>query len=188
MVELCEPSPKIDELMEILDELGDKPCVVAAESRKLIELAAKKLDKADVSYGLITGAIDAYDRQQALEQFQAGKLRVLLFTVKAGGTGLTMTAADTIIFLQRSWSMIDNKQAEDRVHRIGSEIHESIHVIDILCKDTVEEQQLLRLGNKMRRLDEITRDRATLLAAGRTIAHLDDEEGEILNSYLGIPE
>lgn len=187
-VELAEPSPKLDEFMAVLDELGDRPVVVAAEQRRLIELAAARLDKAGVSYGLITGAVDAYDRQQALESFQAGRLRVLLFTLKAGGTGLTMTAADTIVFLQRSWSMIDNKQAEDRVHRIGSEIHESINVIDIVTTDTVEETQIARLYDKARRLEEITRDRATLIAAGKSIVHLDVEENKIMNSFLGEPE
>jgi SNF2 family DNA or RNA helicase len=184
-VELTEPSPKLDELMAVLDELGDRPVVVASEQRRLIELAVTRLEKADISYGLITGTVDAYDRQVALEAFQAGKLRVLLFTLKAGGTGLTMTAADTIIFLQRSWSMIDNKQAEDRVHRIGSEVHEAINVIDIVTEGTVEEAQITRLYEKSERLEEITRDRATLLKAGRSIVHLDDEEATIMNTFLG---
>lgn len=188
LVHLAEPSPKVDELMVVLDELGDRQVVVAAEQRKLIELAARRLEKAGISHGLITGAIDAYDRQQALESFQAGKLRVLLFTLKAGGTGLTMTAADTMIRLQRSWSMIDNMQGEDRVHRIGSEIHEAINIIDIVTQDTVEEVQIERLYQKSRRLQEITRDRATLMAAGHSIVHLIDEENKILNSFLGEPE
>ena len=99
-----------------------------------------------------------------------------------------MTAADTIIFLQRSWSLIDNMQGEDRVHRIGSEVHEVINVIDIVTQDTVEETQILRLHEKQKRLEEITRDRATLLAAGKTIVHLDEEENKIMNSFLGEPE
>jgi len=184
-VELAEPSPKLDEFMAVLDELGDRPVVVAAEQRRLIELAAARLDKTQISYGLITGQVDAYERQRALEQFQAGRLRCLLFTLKAGGTGLTMTAADTMIRLQRSWSMIDNKQGEDRVHRIGSEIHEAINIIDIVTEGTVEEAQVTRLYEKSMRLDEITRDRATLLKAGRSIVHLDDEENKIMNSFLG---
>lgn len=184
-VELQEPSPKLDEFMAVLDELGDRPIVVAAEQRRLIELAATRLEKAGISHGLITGAVDAHARTAVLEEFQAGKLRVLLFTLKAGGTGLTMTAADTMIRLQRSWSLIDNMQGEDRVHRIGSEIHEAVHIIDIVTADTVEERQLLKLYDKQRRLEEITRDRATLLAAGKSIVHLDEEENLILNSFLG---
>lgn len=186
-VELCEPSPKLDELMVALEELGDRPAVVCAESRRLIELAATRLTKANVTHGLITGSVDEYDRTEALRAFQSGELRVLLFTLKAGGVGLTMTAADTMIRLQRSWSMIDNKQGEDRIHRIGAEKHESIQIIDIICTDTVEEQQVLRLHEKSRRLDEITRDRATLLKTGLGTTHLDDEEAQIINSFLGEP-
>lgn len=186
---LLEPSPKIDELMNILEDIGDKPVVVCAESRQLIDLAAARLKKANVSHGLITGPVPEYERHRTLAEFQAGKLRVLLFTVKAGGVGLTMTAADTIIFLQRSWSMIDNKQAEDRVHRIGSEIHESIHVIDIVARDTVEEKQIASLTEKFMRLQEIARDRIMIAAAESTgwspaTKALDDEEELILNSEL----
>lgn len=179
-VTLIEPSPKIDELEAILEELGSKQVVVCAEHRQLIDLAAARLQKKGISFGLITGPVSEYERQRALAEFQAGNLRVLLFTMKAGGTGLTMTAADTIIFLQRSWSMIDNKQAEDRVHRIGSEKWESIHVIDIVTRDSVEEGQISTLTEKFLRLQEIARDRATI---GESTA-LDEEEELILNSRL----
>lgn len=175
-VELTEPSSKIDELMDVLAELGDKQVVVCAQSRKLIELAAARLTAAGKSHGLITGKIPEYERQLNLRQFQESRLQYLLFTVQAGGVGLTMTAADTIVFLQRSDSMIDNKQAEDRVHRIGSERHESIHVIDIVTRDTVEERQVEMLHEKFLRLDEITRDRVTR----GTSVELDEEEEQIM--------
>lgn len=183
-VEVVEPSPKLDELEIVLEELGDKPVVICAEQRKLIELAARRLDKIKRSYGLITGNIPEYERQITLEKFQNSELQTLLFTMKAGGTGLTMTAADTIIFLQRSDSMIDNKQAEDRVHRIGSEVHESIHIIDIVCRDTVEEPQIASLTEKFMRLQEIARDRETLFRAGHTTETLDAEEATIMGMKL----
>jgi len=186
-VELTEPSPKVDELIAILDELGDKPVAVAAEHRKLIELAARRLDKEKIKYGLITGAVDEYERDRALNAFQAGDLRCLLFTLKAGGVGLTMTAADTLIRLQRSWSMIDNLQGEDRVHRIGSEIHNSVHIIDIVTDGTVELLQIARLTEKLERLEEITRDRFTLSQASQDISHLDQEAERIRSSFLGAP-
>jgi SNF2 family DNA or RNA helicase len=188
-VRLTEPSSKLDELEAVLDELGDKPVVICAQSRQLIDLAARRLDRRKESYGLITGTVPEFERRRVLAEFQAGQLNRLLFTVAAGGTGLTMTAADTIIFLQRAWSMIDNKQAEDRVHRIGSEIHESIHVIDIVTRGSVEEGQIARLTEKFLRLQEITRDRAMLLmgssnAAVYSAQHLDELEERILNSEL----
>lgn len=186
---LCDPSPKIDELEVVLEELGDKPVCVSAEHRQLIELAARRLDKLKISYGLLTGAQHEFEREVALRDFQAGKLRVLLFTIGAGGTGLTMTAADTMIRLQRSYSMILNHQGVDRVHRIGSEIHDQIHIIDIIAADTREENQLERLYEKAERLEEINRDRARLAAVGITahvsIEQLDEEERQILASNLG---
>lgn len=185
-VVLSKPSPKIDELVEVLEELTPKPLVVCAESRQLIMLAAQRLDELKISYRLIVGDMTTDQRDNALADFQAGRARVMLFTIKAGGVGLTMTRADTILFLQRSWSMLENKQAEDRVHRIGSEVHESITVIDLLAPGTVEETQLGSLGLKLQRLEEITRDRQALLQAGKreAVALLDLEEQQILASSL----
>lgn len=157
-VKLSEPSPKLDVLEEIIEELEGKQIAVAAVSRQLIDLAAARLDKAHISYGKITGHVSQADRQHVLDKFQDGKLQVMLFTIQAGGTGLTMTAADTIVFLQRSWSLIENKQSEDRVHRIGSEHHESVTVIDIVTSNSIEEDQIINLTEKMLILDDITRD------------------------------
>lgn len=182
---MCDPSPKLDALEELIDDI-DGSLVVAAESRQLIELAAKRLDKKKISYGMITGSISQFEREQALNAFQAKRLKVLLFTVKAGGTGLTMTAADTMIFLQRSWSMIDNLQAEDRVHRIGSEQHSAITYIDIVCQDTIEEMQIKRLHEKAQRLEEIVRDRERRILAGISAYDLIVEEEKITNSFLGM--
>lgn len=183
---LCDPSTKLDQLLEDLEDLGDVQVGVSAVSRQLIDLAAARLTKANIPFGLITGKQQLFEREVALRDFQAGKLRVLLYTVQAGGTGLTMTAAGTLIRLQRSWSMIDNLQGEDRHHRIGSEkLHDSIHIIDYVARDTVEEGQLQKLWEKSERLEEITQDRERLRAAGRGFADLDAEEASLMSSFLG---
>lgn len=153
------PSNKIDAFMDILAEHGlEHPLVACAQSRQLIELTSLRLEKAGIAHTLITGAQTADERNRALRDFQEGRVNVLLFTIKAGGTGLTMTRADTIVFLQRSWSMVDNLQAEDRVHRIGSEQHQSIHVIDIVAPGTIEEHQMTRINAKRELAREVTRD------------------------------
>jgi SNF2 family DNA or RNA helicase len=157
-VQLTDPSNKLDALEEIMDELGDKPVVVFAQSRQLIELASKRLEKDKVPHGMIVGGQTSAERQANIDRFQRGELRAILATVQAGGVGITLTRADTLIFLQRSWSMIDNSQAEDRVHRIGSEIHESITIVDIISEDTIEEGQRLALQAKTDRMQEIVRD------------------------------
>lgn len=157
-VSLCEPSPKLDAMEEELEALGDEPVVIAAESRQLIELAAKRLDAAKISYGMITGTVNEMQRARAIERFNNGQIRVMLITLKAGGTGLNLQHASNMIFLQRSWSMVDNKQGEDRIHRIGSEKHESVNIIDIIANDTIEEEQIQKLIAKLKMADEINRD------------------------------
>jgi SNF2 family DNA or RNA helicase len=185
-VVLKDPSPKIDELVEILQDVGpDRQVAACAQSRQLIDLACARLEKEKISFSYITGAINPAERDYQLRQFQEGKTRVMLFTIAAGGTGLTMTAADTIVFMQRSWRMIDNLQAENRVHRIGSERHESIQIIDIVTEGTIEQtHQLPALLLKMERLEEIIRDRETLRAAGISTDDLDREESMINNSIV----
>ena len=188
---LHEPSTKLDTLDDIYDELGTfdtggRPIVVCAESRQLIDLAAARLAKRKIPHGLITGAQKTWERDIALRDFQDGRLPVLLFTLKAGGVGLTMTAADTMVRLQRSWSMIDNMQGEDRIHRIGSEIHPSVNIIDIIASDTVEEDQLDRLDEKALRMEEINRDRARLAIAGKDTSDLDALYERIVASDLGV--
>lgn len=168
-------SPKIDELMAIIADDPEKPLAIAAEHKQLIDLAAKRLAAAGIEYGVITGGVSGAKRDETVEAFQSGKLKYILFTYKAGGVGLNMTAADTLVRLQRSWSLIDNMQGEDRVHRIGSEVHEAITIIDIITTDTVEETQVEKLYAKMQRLEEIVRDREQLQAAGKSTEHLDAE-------------
>lgn len=165
-VKLTMPSNKITALLEIMEDLGeDEPVVVFAQSRQLIELASKALTnrtvngaKKPIKHSMIVGGQSPDERELAKEDFQNGKVRAILCTIAAGGIGITLTRSKTAIFLQRSWSMIENKQAEDRVHRIGSEIHESIQIIDIVSPGTIEEQQRVALAGKEDRLQEIMRD------------------------------
>jgi SNF2 family DNA or RNA helicase len=172
-------SPKVDELMSIIQDNPDKPLAIAAEHRQLIQLAADRLTASGIEYGMITGGISEQERADTIEAFQSGKLKYILFTYKAGGVGLNMTAADTLVRLQRSWSLIDNMQGEDRVHRIGSEVHEAITIIDIITADTIEETQVEKLYTKLARLEEIVRDREQFMNAGENVADLDAEAAKI---------
>jgi len=181
-VTLCDPSPKLDELEVVLDELGDEQAVIAAEHRQLIMLAAKRLTKLKIPYGLIVGGTSEYERAQAVANLNAGLIRCILMTVKAGGTGLNLQKARNLINLQRSWSMVDNVQTENRVHRIGSDVHESVNIIDIVAYETIEADQILTLHTKLERLDEITRDRAQMMASGAYDTYdIDTEEATIMS-------
>jgi SNF2 family DNA or RNA helicase len=153
-----KPSPKIDELVQVLTERGpERPLACYAVSKQLLNLASERLKTLGIPHGMIVGGVHQLERDKALDDFQAGRLACLLFN-RAGKEGLTMTASDTILRLQRSWSILENLQVEDRVHRIGSEVHEHIHVVDVVTQDTVEEWQLLRLVQKLEQLEQLRRD------------------------------
>jgi SNF2 family DNA or RNA helicase len=162
IVTLTDPSCKIDALMDILEDMEDRPAVVFALHKQLIYLAQKRLYKAKISYGMITGDQSVIDRDIAIKEFQEGKLRIMLCTIQAGSEGITLTRSNTAIFLQRSYSRIQNNQAEARVHRIGSEIHERVEIIDIIAEDTIEIRQRQALVLKEEISEEIVRDRDTL--------------------------
>jgi SNF2 family DNA or RNA helicase len=161
-VKLTNPSAKIDDLLDLLDEMGEAPLVVAAVSRQLIELASKKMTDKGITHGLVTGAQSPEQRRMAIDAFQAGRTRAILLTLGAGAEGITLTAADTMLFMQESFSEIQNKQARDRVYRIGSEIHSSVRIIKQITPGTVEENKLLLLEGKRERMEEVVRDEATL--------------------------
>ena len=159
-VRLTEPSCKVDGLVELLDEMGQEPLVVFAQSRQLLEIAAARLTKLGISYSMIVGGQTADQREKAKDDFQAGNVRVILCSIQAAKEGITLTRAGTAVFLNRSWSNIDNTQAEDRVHRIGSEIHDKVQIITLETIGSVEEGQRETLASKGDMLEEIVRDRA----------------------------
>lgn len=178
-VALTDPSPKVDELMEIIADNPGKPLAIAAEHRQLIDLAAKRMEDAGIEFARITGGVSADDRDAAVQNFQSGKLDYVLFTYKAGGVGLNLTRADTLVRLQRGWSLVELKQGEDRIHRIGSEVHESVTIIDLVTAGTIEEAQIERLITKAERLEEIVRDRVKLRRLGKDTADLDAEAARL---------
>lgn len=153
-----EPSWKIDELVSVLEERSAKPSIVFAPSAKLIRLASTRLEREGLRVGHVIGGQTQAQRTEQRELFQAGKLDVMCATVGAGGVGITLTAADTVVFLQRPWSLVEATQAEDRAHRIGSEVHESIEIVDIIARDTVDAQVRQVLRGKAGALAELLDD------------------------------
>ena len=162
---LAEPSCKVDAVMADIkaNDFGDDSVAVCAVSRQLIELLSAAMTKAEIPHGLITGAQSEEERQIAIDDFQSGRTKWILFTAQAGGVGVTLTAARRLIMLQRPWSLVDYKQALDRTHRIGSEIHDSIIVTDYITEDTIEDRVIQVLESKAANFEEVVRDRDQLM-------------------------
>jgi SNF2 family DNA or RNA helicase len=173
---LAEPSCKVDALMDDIKsgDFGDDSVAVAAVSRQLIELLSARLTKEGIAHGLITGAQNEDQRQKAIDDFQSGKTKWILFTVQAGGVGVTLTTGRRLVMLQRPWSLVDHKQALDRIHRIGSEIHDSVIIMDYVTEGTIEERVLQVLETKADNFEQIVKDRDKLLELLK-----DDKAGKL---------
>lgn len=165
VVHLTDPSAKIDAVMEILGDAGnDKQFVIFSQFKQAVYLLETRLKTANISFVSLTGDTKQTDRGALVEAFQLGKARVFIGTIAAGGVGITLTAASTVIFIDRAWSPSLNKQAEDRLHRIGQP--EAVQVIDLVARDTVDLGRHQRIGQKWNWIEQILGDKvpsATLL-------------------------
>lgn len=127
---------------ELLDDEGVPKVVVFAHHLDVLRALHREL----APYGavVLTGETSLDDRQRAVDRFQHDDTaRVFVASILAAGVGLTLTAADTVVFAELDWVPGNLKQAEDRCHRIGSEVHESI-----LCRYLVFEESLdARIGH-----------------------------------------
>lgn len=157
LVQLELPSNKIETVFELLDELQD-PFVVFAEHRKLIDLLAVELAKKKVPFSQIVGGQSEEDRQDHIDRFQNGEKKLIIATLAAGGTGVTLTRANTAVYLQRHGSMVLNIQADGRIRRIGSEHHQFSRYIEVQSLGTVDARYLELMHTKKLRLEELLRD------------------------------
>jgi SNF2 family DNA or RNA helicase len=161
-VVLMDPSSKIDALLEIIEETDGESMVVFAVSKQLVKLTSDRLTKKGIAHGVVHGDITGEARQDEIDGFQAGEFPILLATVGSIAEGVTLTRAQTCVFMQRSFSLIQNRQAEDRVYARVNDIHGAM-VIDLVSHGTVEERTFELLREKADRLEEVARDKAALL-------------------------
>lgn len=158
---MADPSCKVDALVDLVDELDEDPIVVFARNRQLIEVASARLEKAGVEHGLLTGAVTPLERARYVNRFQDGELRAMLCTLGAGAESVTLTRARHVAFLQRG-SLLQNKQAEDRVWRRGQD--RPVQPILVVSRGTVEEHVLESGREAEEAFEEVVRDEATLRA------------------------
>lgn len=146
VVNLVDPSAKIDALMQIIEDNPDEPIVIFSRFRKAIALVERRLDAGAIPYVRITGDDSGEDRRHAVDRFQQGSVHVFLGTIGAGSEGITLTRSSTVVFIDRDWTPARNAQAEDRLHRIGQE--NAVQVIDIMAKRTVDQMHHQKLEMK----------------------------------------
>lgn len=134
-----EESAKTDFLMEdLLPELIDEGhrVLIFSQFTEMLAIIEARLKQARMAFVKLTG--ETKDRETPIRRFQAGEVPVFLISLKAGGSGLNLTTADTVIHYDPWWNPAAEAQASDRAHRIGQTKPVFIH--KLICQDTIEER------------------------------------------------
>ena len=132
-------SAKLDRMEEIVEETiaNGKQIVIFSNWAQIIDAVYERLEK-KYRLSVITGETKDEDRQNNVADFQSGKTKIMLGTIGAMGTGITLTAGSVEIFMDEPWNRANKEQAEDRLHRIGQ--NENITIYTLLCKNTIDER------------------------------------------------
>lgn len=162
-------SAKLDRLEELIEELveNDEKCIVFSNWTDMTSVAYERLKKYNPA--VITG--ETTNRVAEQEKFmQDPKCKCIIGTIGAMGTGLTLTAATTVIFLDSPWTRANKEQAEDRAHRIGTK--SNVNIITLVCKDTIDE-----------RIEELVHNKG-VMADTLVDGKIDGDRGAILDFLL----
>lgn len=145
------PSAKLDALGRLLDEIvaDGHRVLVFSQFTEFLGLAAGVADARGVRYAYLDGSTSRTRRERMIERFQSGELPVFFLSLKAGGTGVNLTAADYCVLLDPWWNPAAEAQAIDRVHRIGQE--RPVVVYRLISAGTIE-QKVVELQERKRRL------------------------------------
>ncbi|MCW8277146.1 DEAD/DEAH box helicase [Pseudomonas sp. PCH199] len=131
-------SGKLSGLMEMLEELltEGRKILMFSQFTSMLALIEEELQQRGIGYSLLTG--ETTDRRTPVKDFQDGKVPLFLISLKAGGTGLNLTAADTVIHFDPWWNPAVENQATDRAYRIGQD--KPVFVYKLIARGTVEEK------------------------------------------------
>lgn len=141
-------SAKLDYLLEMVAELLEegRKIIIFSQFTSMLALIEEALKARGLSYALLTG--QTRDRAKPVAQFQEGEVSLFLISLKAGGVGLNLVAADTVIHYDPWWNPAVESQATDRAWRIGQD--KPVFVYQLICESTVEERMQVLKERKSR--------------------------------------
>ncbi|WP_095143131.1 MULTISPECIES: DEAD/DEAH box helicase [unclassified Pseudomonas] len=171
-------SGKLDSLMEMLEELLDegRRILLFSQFTSMLSLIEDELNKRGIAYALLTG--QTRDRRTPVKEFQSGKRPIFLISLKAGGVGLNLTEADTVIHYDPWWNPATENQATDRAYRIGQE--KPVFVYKMIARGTVEE--------KIQHLQKEKSDLAAGVLDGRTTGDWKLQSDDIEALFAPLPD
>ncbi|KIL50877.1 DEAD/DEAH box helicase [Jeotgalibacillus campisalis] len=146
-------SAKFEQLLQILEEsrIAGRRVLVFSQFTKMLGLIGKELTIQGRSFYYLDGKTPSEERVDICQQFNQGERDLILVSLKAGGTGLNLTGADTVILYDTWWNPAVEEQAADRAHRMGQK--KAVQVIKLIARGTIEEK-MNELQEKKRHLIE----------------------------------
>lgn len=171
VAETEDTSAKLDMLQEILGEAidGGHRVLVFSQFVSMLKLAREALTEAGIESCYLDGS--TRDRAAEVDRFQNGNAPVFLISLKAGGTGLNLTAADTVVHFDPWWNPAVEDQATDRAHRIGQK--NVVTAYKLVARETVEEK-ILALQNRKRSLSDLSVESEQPLMEGLEMSELEE--------------
>jgi len=171
-------SAKLEACMELVTAAveGGHRILLFSQFTSMLELLAKRLDEAGVSHFTLQGSTPKPVRAELVRRFNGGEADVFLISLRAGGTGLNLTAADIVIHYDPWWNVAAQNQATDRAYRIGQQ--NPVQVYKLIAQDTIEEK-IVELQQAKQDLAETvtgTADGAILSMKPEELLHLLEEQ------------
>ncbi|WMT38868.1 DEAD/DEAH box helicase [Paenibacillus sp. D2_2] len=148
-------SAKFDQLFDIIDEClsSGKRMLIFSQFTQMLNLIGRELGYSGIPYFYLDGTTPSSERIDLCDRFNEGEHDIFLISLKAGGTGLNLTGADTVILYDLWWNPAVEQQAADRAHRIGQT--KVVQIIRLLTEGTVEEKMYELQQKKKDLIDEI---------------------------------
>ena len=165
-------SSKLEMCMELVQNAvnGGHKILLFSQFTTMLDVLAERLKKAKISFYMLTGATSKEKRAELVQAFNEDETSVFCISLKAGGTGLNLTAADIVIHYDPWWNLAVQNQATDRAHRIGQQ--NVVSVYRLFMKDTIEE--------RIRALQEKKRELADEILSGEGISQALISREEVL--------
>lgn len=148
-------SAKLDQLVRLVEEAknSQRRVLIFSQFTSMLGIIGHELTKLEVPFFYLDGSTPSEERVELCHRYNVGECDFFLISLKAGGTGLNLMTADTVIMYDTWWNPAVEEQATDRAHRIGQK--NEVQVIKLLTRGTIEEKMTELQDKKKRLVDEI---------------------------------
>ncbi|MFF2885474.1 SNF2 helicase associated domain-containing protein [Paenibacillus sp. NPDC057967] len=172
-------SAKFEQLMELVEECRNsgKRALIFSQFTEMLDIIKRELGYRGINFFYLDGSTPAKERVELCTRFNEGERELFLLSLKAGGTGLNLTGADTVILYDLWWNPAVEQQAADRAHRIGQK--NVVQIIRLVAEGTVEDKMVELQLRKKGLIDDV------LEAGNESISSLSEQD---LREILSLQE